>query len=336
MRTLAPPPPTIVDAAGRPRFGMYAGAFPEVDLDRARVPGLPGPLARLRQKQWTHWLVVAPEIALTVAIVDAVFTRLVWVQAIDRATGERFEHRREGPLVKARIARSLWNERNVGAGRGLRVDVHDHLDAGAHHLRADARTDGLPRVAVDLHASCPPETEPLAVVLPVGRDRAMVSHKVPLPCVGRVRIADRTIEITDGTAVLDVHRAHYPRETWWRWATAVGRDARGRRIGFNLTENVVTDAAFHENAVWVDGRVRLLGAARLDTSGETWRAATADGGVELSFAAQGERGEDLDYRVVKSRFRQRFGAFAGRLAIEGEAVEVRDWFGLMEDHQSRW
>ena len=332
----SPPPPSAVDPTGRPRFGMYAGALPEVDLDRARVAGWPGPLGALRLKQWAHWLVVTDDLALTVAVVDAVFTRLLWVQVIDRATGARFEHRREGPLVRARLARSLWDEHSRGTGRGLSIAIHDHLDAAEHRLEAEARTLGLPEVDLDLRAACPPEIEPLAVVLPVGRGRAMYSHKVPLPVTGTVRVGPRRFEVSEGSAVLDVHKAHYPRETFWRWATAVGRDARGRRIGLNLTENVVTDPELHENALWVDGRLSLLGPAAVSVGAEPWRARSRSGAIDLRFEGEGERSEDLDYGVVLSRFRQRFGRFTGTVEIEGEAVELLDGYGLMEDHQARW
>lgn len=331
-------PGTILNVAGAPQFGMYAGAIPDVDLDRAVVAGFPGPLGRLRLKQWEHWLVVHPEIAVSLAIVDAAITKLVWVQVIDRKTGGRWEHRREGPHVRARTARSLYDEFARGGASGLFVDIHDHLDANEHVLTARGSSKGLPDVALDLVADSRPGIQPLAVVLPVGRGRAMYSHKVPLPLRGTIDVGAcrYTLDPAECTAVLDVHKAHYPRDTWWNWATAVGFDARGRRIAFNVTANVVTDPALHENVVWVDGHARLVGAPGFAMASESWSVRTDDGAVDVVFDAQGEREEDLDYVVIKSKFRQRYGTFRGTIRVGGEQIELTEAFGLFEDHRARW
>lgn len=335
---LASPPGTILDNNGAPQFGMYGGAIPDVDLDRARVEGFPGPLGRLRLKQWEHWLVVHPEIAVSLAIVDAAITKLVWVQVIDRKTGGRWEHRREGPLMRARTARSLYDEYARGGASGLFVDIHDHLDANEHVLTARGTSKGLPDVALDLTADCKPGTQPLAVVLPVGRGRAMYSHKVPLPVRGTIDVGAcrYTLNPAECTAVLDVHKAHYPRDTWWNWATAVGFDSRGRRIAFNLTANVVTDSALHENVVWIDGHAILVGAPVFEMKGDAWSVRTADGAVDVVFDAQGERGEELNYVVIQSNFRQRYGTFRGTVRVGGEQITLSDAFGLFEDHRARW
>ena len=331
------PPERVVSATGVPTFGTWTAPLREVGLRRAAVPGWPGPLGRLRLKQWEHWLVVCPTHAITFAVVDAAFTRLVWVQVIDRASGQRTEHRREGPLVSASLTDALFDGHSRGRSGTVSLEIHNHLAAGGHRVGCQAKTSGKPDVTLDLWAACPlPETEPLVVVHPVGRDQAMYSHKVPLPVAGTLSIGGivHAIDAATATAVLDVHKAHYPRDTWWNWATAAGFDARGRRIAFNLTANVVA-GDLHENAAWVDGRVALLGpGARFTLADDPWTAESPS--AKLSFTGLGDRSENLDYRVVQSRFRQRYGTFAGELRLGSETIAVEDWFGLMEDHRARW
>lgn len=331
-------PDAAVTPDGAPVFGSWTTPLPSVALTRARVAGWPGPLGRLRLKQWEHWLVVTPELALTFAAVDAVFTRLTWIQMIDRRTGARWEHRREGPLVSVSLADALYDGRSHGRSAGLAIDLHNHLDAGGHRAVCHGKTRDLPEIAVDLWAECPlPATEPLVVVLPVGRGRAMYSHKVPLPVSGTITVDGvvHGVDRASATAILDVHKAHYPRTTWWNWATAVGFDVQGRRLAFNLTRNIA-DAGWHENAAWIDGRSQNLGPdADFSLAADPWQVAI--GGTRLAFTAAGERSEDLDYGVVQSRFRQRYGTFSGMLqARPDERIEVKDWFGLMEDHHARW
>ena len=88
-----------------------------------------------------------------------------------------------------------------------------------------------------------------------------------------------------------------------------------------------------EAAERIDGALSLLGAAAFDFSDEhAWRVGTADGRVDLTFTAQGERRQDLRVRVIEAVFRQRFGTFTGRV----DDREIRAAFGLVEDHHVVW
>ncbi|MCP4805136.1 MAG: DUF2804 family protein [Proteobacteria bacterium] len=251
-------------------------------------------------------------------------------------SGETVEDAGRWPMVTTRVARSLWDDHSAASGSGIQLQVHNHLDAGHHEITLDSKGS-------DLHARLrchhdPAQTDALVVCLPVGRGRGAYSHKVPLPVSGELRAFGRAFELDadECTAILDIHQAHYPRETWWKWATFVGRDARGRRVAVNLTRNVVKDEAIHENALWIDGRLQLLGPSAFALDEEPWRAGTADGTTSLEFTGQGERWEDLNLGVVVSRFRQRFGTFSGVVSGRDGPIELTDAFGLFEDHNATW
>ena len=189
-----------------------------------------------------------------------------------------------------------------------------------------------PEVQADL--ACLMKATPLSVCLPVGRGRAMYSQKVPLPVEGTLQWGSRRIELAadQTTGIFDIHKAHYPHHTWWRWATLAGRDDRGSLVAINLTHNLVQDDAFHENALWIDGELSLLPKPAFDLAGDAWTVEAGDG-TALRFDGDGERREDLDLLgLLRSRFRQRYGRFSGTAA--GRAISGA--WGLMEDHDSRW
>lgn len=303
-------------------LGMFAGPVADVNLAELRPRGA---LSRLRLKQWQHLAIVHPEIALTFAVVDVGYLKLGWVQAIDRRAGVRVEHRVQAPWLDVGIARALFDERTWLRTAGVRIQIHNHLDAGVHRVRVRA-----PRLEADL--TCLAEVAPLVVNLPLGRGRSMYSHKVPLPVRGRIRWAGHEVELDPSvtTGLFDIHKAHYPHHTWWRWGTFAGTTDDGRRIAVNLTRNVVTDARFHENCVWVDGKPQLLPAFRWEMDVDPWRAVGQ--GIDLRFHGHGERWENLDVGLVRSRFRQRYGVWEGEVA----GHRVKGAWGLAEDHHSRW
>lgn len=344
---ILPAPEHLVDAHGRPRIGVFDGPPRTADLQDARVRSggftLPGPLARLRLKQWQHVALITPSTFVGLAIVDIGFLRTSWCHVVERASGRCFEHARKGPFLDLRVAPDLWDDRCHARARGYAVTIENRLTAGEHRIAIDV-TGGAPSVSAALR--CPHDLvadEPLVVSLPVGEGRAMYSLKAALPLEGTLRVDGREQELDPTTcfAIWDVHKAHYPRRTFWNWATFAGRDSAGRRVALNLTRNVnEDDATWNENAVWLDGRVEHLGPAtfRFDAARplEPWRVGTTDGAVDLVFRPQGERREDLRVGVVESVFRQPYGIFEGTLRHGGDLVTVEGAFGVCEDHHAVW
>ncbi len=343
-------PATLLGPGGDPVTGVFTRPLRNVDLDRVRLPygGLraPGAWSRFRLKQWQHFLLILPDVALTFAIVDTRFLKVSWCGVITRADGRHREHRREGPWMDVRVARELYDGRTHARARRYRIDVHNDLDGGGHDIAIRIDRDGrLPLIEADLrclHAL--DEIEPLVAVLPVGTGRVMYTHKVPLPLRGTVRVGGERHEArpSESFAVLDVHKAHYPRHTWWNWATCAGRDGEGRALGLNLTRNVHTDDhRLNENALWIDGRLQRLGGARFSLDREDllapWHLTTTDGRVDLEFRPRGQRAEDTRLGLVRSVFVQPFGTFHGTVLDDaGTAVSLDGLFGVCEDHDALW
>jgi len=362
---------SLVDPGGAPRLGRLPATPPLMDLDRAAVRshGLPLPphLARLRLKQWQHFALVLPDCFVGLALVDAAYLRKSWCHVVDRQTGRQFEHERTAPapLLDLRLARQLYDGRCHVRARGYCAFVHNHLAAGEHRLQVHIDgAAGRPEVHADLRCLHDRATiQPLDVVLPVGPDpddnRGMYTHKVALPLEGSVHVGGRRHDASaaDSLAILDIHQAHYPRHTWWNWATGAGRDASGRSVAFNLTRNVnPDDRAHNENALWVDGRLHPLGPASFSFDRarvlEPWGLRSGGGGgggseatagnaasaVDLVFTPGGERSEDLRLGLLRSVFHQPYGTFSGTLRPAGEpaALRVEGLFGVCEDHDALW
>lgn len=321
VTVLKPPPTQLVEDGRIAAFGMFAGAIRDTDLGAFR---LYGPLGRLRLKQWHHYAIVHPRFAVTFAIVDVGYLRLGWVQHVDRVTGTTVAHHRQAPWLDLHVAPSLFGGSSWLRAGALRIELHSDLDAGRHVACIDA-----PDLQLDV--VCRATATPLEVVLPVGRGRAMWSHKVPLPVEGRVRGpgGELALDPADTTAILDLHKAHYPHHTWWRWGTFAGRDTLGRAVAVNLTRNIVDDPSLHECALWVDGAMRLLAPPTFHLD-EPWTVRGPE--VDLVFQGDGERREDLSVGPIASRFRQRFGRWRGTVA--GHRID--EAWGLAEDHHSRW
>ncbi|MCL2825210.1 MAG: DUF2804 domain-containing protein, partial [Polyangiaceae bacterium] len=275
-----PPTPTtapdaIVDAQGQIAFGVYDRPFKTANLADAPIKlGSPplGPLSigrvisNLRLKEWQHFAVVLPQALLTFAVVNTKVMATSWCHFVNIDGTGKVEHKRTGLVLGTRVARDLWNDTTCHRSQHLRIDIHNHLDACEHRIQIRADGNNKPSIAADLRFICDlNRVKPLDAVIPLGKQGAMYTQKVPLPVEGTIRVGNRvlTAHACTARAIIDIHKGYYPLHTWWNWATFVGRDDSGRSVCLNLAKNVNDrDDEYTENALWVDDSLEMLGPAR--------------------------------------------------------------------------
>jgi hypothetical protein len=338
MSDLLPPPATLVDARGAPHEGAYLGTIPQATLDRAQLPGL-GPLRAvpavraLRRKAWRFVGVFRDDLVLAAAVADVGYLGLAWTYV---AEGSRIVERG----WKAPGALGM----KVGGAAGTTVA----LAPGRLVTLASKHGGGL-TVAIDLpgivaNLDLAADSTPLTVVSDVARGAGLHGITVKSAGVlaqGVVEVEGRGYTLDDARACVDWTEAYFPRKTAWLWATASGIALDGRPFGFNLARGVHDDARgrFNENALWLDGTPSALPPVHFTPGkGSTpWSIHSSDGAVDLVFESRGERAENVNYYLVRSRYRQPFGTFTGRLRdARGREVRFEGVPGVTEDHECVW
>lgn len=129
----------------------------------------------------------------------------------------------------------------------------------------------------------------------------------------------------EGMAIIDDTAAYYPRHTHWRWSAGVGTAADGRALAWNLVAGVNDPPRGSERTVWVDGR-----AVEAPPSTFAHDLSSVDG---LCFSAEATRERRENLLVIRSRYRQPFGTFAGELP---GGIVLAEGFGVMEEHEVWW
>lgn len=341
---LETPDRAVVD--GHVQFGRFERPFRELNLLDAQC-GIPrfGGLRRFRLKEWVHVALVHDDWYLSLAIVDAGFLVTSWLHLFDRRNRDAFEHVRKLPPGRFRAPANVWDHSGKIETRGYRVFVHNHLEREVHRFQIEVRGKrSLPAVAgtLLLHED-PTRTQPLVALLPLGSNRPMFTHKSACPASGVLEIGGERVEFTPdrNVGLLDYHKAYYPRNTFWRWATFATIDATGNLLGVNLTQNVIEDdTRFNENCIWHGNSISLVGPARFDIPKDTtqpWTIRTADGAVNLELTPQGLRRERVNLGLARSAYDQPYGLYSGTLVDSGgRRHDVKKAFGLAEDHVATW
>jgi hypothetical protein len=164
---------------------------------------------------------------------------------------------------------------------------------------------------------------------PAGGAYMWTRKQAGVPAHGWVELAGERRELC-GEAFVDDSAGYHPRHTAWRWCAGMGRTADGRRVGWNLVDGVHDAPEASERTIWLDGQPDEIGPVRF--ADDLSRVDFAEGGG-LELHEWSAREEHTNLLLVRSRYRQPFGTFSGRLPDRSELAEGH---GVMEDHDVRW
>jgi hypothetical protein len=318
-------PQQIVDPDGMPRLGRFAGLAGHIDWS-----GLAEPYRcsswwrRFHHKRWHYVALSAGDIFCGLAIVDLGWTSTAFAYVFDRS---------------ARKVVAAFSQDGLP---GLSADVAHHAGAGSSFSFAgkqiDIHPDGRLRLrakgfAIDARfAGDAPQL--LAVGTVEGGSVHATQKSTAMTLLGELHIGERRIVLDGGVASVDFSNGLLARDTAWRWASA-----HSTELGFNLQAGYF---GANENALWLDGDLIALGAARFDYDATDpmapWHISTDDGLLDLRFEPEGARREDKNLIIAASRYIQPIGTFSGTVkAAQGAAARrVAQLVGVTEDHASRW
>lgn len=324
------PLPARLVSRGTFNYGVFNQPLTVINMREADL----GPLRLLGLKQWQHFAFGNERFFLNMVIFDSKRVNMAQVEVYDRETDKHYAFEKRFVHRRFTIPDELWDaEARIDLG-DMWIHIRNHLAEGYHHISFGAR-DRKQSVAGDIRVDCPvPQSQPLVVCLPFARDRAMYSHKGVFKATGSIRIDGSQFDLgAKAFAIPDIHKGYYPATMMWNWGTGAGY-AGDRLIGFNLTTNQALQAdKYHENAVWVDGRVARLPPVTFDLQLDKDGSASvrdAAGLLDLRFKTIVPRKVDLNLGLIKSRYRGPYGIWQGQLPIDGVSEKVT-LFGMAED-----
>jgi hypothetical protein len=329
---MLPPSPLSAVLDGSPLSGRYIGRMGLVDWDC-----LGGEHARpwwwrmLHHKRWQYVGIGSEEVFVGVAIVDLGWCCTAFAYVFDRVRGEVVANWRQDGLPG--LQGGVSNELIVGANawfRGARARL------SLQHGDGDVLTLSVRTPAVKVQAELSLAAAPLLLAL--GRVDGGVAHATQkssaLPVCGWLNVRGRRFDLDQSLASVDCSNGLLARDTDWRWASA-----HGPGLGFNLQQGYFGS---NENALWLDGQVIPLGAARFDFDARQpmvpWKISTDDGLLDLVFTPEGARQEDRNLLIAASHYVQPVGTFSGTVRASQDAPvrQVSRLLGVTEDHRSRW
>ncbi len=336
---------TLVDAAGRVRFGLFAEPIQHVNhRDFVWTDPFGRPRGRLARhvgfKQFQFLGGLSEGLVFGCAVAD-----LKWV-----ATAFVYAYAPETRRLGAVSRQSLF-------ARAARFDQHPEsgtttFAAGGTRIRMEAapatRTRQLvvedARIVIDaVFSEADPPLTPLCICTRAGVNGWVYARKTAGQRVtGTLRWDGRTHDL----GALDV-RGHHDwsagymrRQTFWNWGCLAGRTGDGRVVGLNVSCGV-NETSFTENGFWLDGQLHKLDTVHFEYDRRDllhpWRLTSFDGRLALDFQPENRHSERANVGLLATDFHQVVGRYRGRLdTAAGERVDVDGLLGYAEHHYTKW
>jgi hypothetical protein len=328
----APPATNVVE--GRPATGRYAGQLPQFDWtglagDYRRSSGW----HRFHLKRWQYVAIGGDEVFIGVAIVDLGWSSTAFAYVFDRA----------GRKLVADISRTglpglgaiVSDRPGEGAASSFRVPGArwEFASSGRQRYQLSVTSRKL-KIEAEIDAS---SAAPFLLALgPLGRKGCAhgTQKSSALRVSGSATAGEHRYDLGACVASLDYSNGLLARSTDWKWASA-----HSPELGFNLQQGYFGE---HENALWLDGQLIALGAARFEYDRArpmaSWRVSTEDGLLSMNFVPEGVRSEHKNLLLASSHYVQPIGCFSGWVKAAPDAPQrpVSRLLGVTEDHRAKW
>jgi hypothetical protein len=175
------------------------------------------------------------------------------------------------------------------------------------------------------------ESAGIEVVSPLGDGGYIWTRKqAGVPVQGTVELDGRRHAIDGGHGFIDDSAGYHARHTAWRWSAGVGRLTDGRPAGWNLVSGIHDDPFVSERTLWIAGEPVPVGPVSF---AEDLSEIAFDDGSMLRFEEWSAREHSTNALLMRSRYRQPFGTFAGDLPGD---LRLAEGHGVMEEHDVHW
>jgi len=342
-----PEPPGAAVQDGRFELGRYCAPFPRANLLDIGSPNnypIPRFLKNFRLKEWQAFQFGDERWFFFTALYNAKTFGIANFFAYDRVGKKRYGCQRVLPGSPFRFFEELSLSRVTYHGATTFIEYVFDLEAGKIGINVDRHSRDLAkRFSGQFDFSYGAKVSaPSAVCLPLGMNRAMYSMKVLMPVTGEFTsvVGSSHLENPGAMGILDEHKGFYPWRLRYDWVTGFGLDSKGRRVGFNLTDNQVKDQVrYNENCIWINNKVWPLPPVKVTRPkgpASEWFIQDTEGLVDLVFIPEVPNDIIFNIGIMRSDYHGPFGSFRGVIKNgEGDKIEAERLYGAGEQKYLR-
>jgi hypothetical protein len=336
--------PKYIVERGKFKFGNYNKAIENVNmLDALNPLGKKYPVwfNNIRLKEWEAFQAGNDKVFIFGAIYNAKLSSIVCLMIYDRVRNLSIRIRKFTLPRKTSIGKGMLDSQTSYISNNFLMKIKNRVKEENIEIQCtihDYRSVPYLNLKLLAHHS----TEPMVTCMPLGENRAIYSHKNFMPMEGFLCIDEEKIVFNtlDSRMIIDDHKGFYPYKLEYDWVTGWGMSDDGSVIGFNLTDNQVTDKEnYNENCLWHEGKVHPLPPVKVERiyiPKEVWYIKDNYEKVNIVFYPEEKMEIKFNYILIYSDYEAPIGAFEGFFISDNKKIELVECFGMGEKKKYRF
>jgi hypothetical protein len=296
-----------------------------------------------RKKRWNFWGVTSDKCLFSATLAGLDYIGVASAYFLEYETKRFIEQAVQVPFGRGCVLPQTVNADVLFRNKAMTISFRD--EQGATRIRVDSPDFGGTTLSAELLVERPKGHETLNVVIPWSEHRFNFTSKQNcLPTSGTVSLGGETFsfEPAKAFACLDFGRGIWPYSTFWNWASCSGME-NGRTIGLNLGGRWTDGTGMTENGICVDGRLSKISEDLVFSYDpadfmKPWAIiGPVTQRIDLRLVPFFERVAKTDRLIIRSEFHQVFGHISGTIVPDsGEAIQLDNVLGWVEQHKARW
>ncbi|HEY5156770.1 MAG TPA: DUF2804 domain-containing protein [Anaerolineales bacterium] len=340
---LTQPGPLLNPDGSIAQVGWMRQPILDCNLESTRFYAL-RPFQRFRIKRWDYYAVFSPQRFFSATIADLGYAGNIFVYTMDYKSGDL---REEGLIIP--LGKGIELPRNSSEGdshfENEKTRLDFHLSAGLRHISVNwPGFDEGKSLRAEIMLTCPPRTESMNIVIPIGKKRFYYNRKINcMPASGEVTYAGVTdiLEPKTCSGTLDWGRGVWEYKSFWNWASLSGFLPDGRAVGLTMGCGFGDLTMAGENALILGNRIHKMEQIKFNYTSrdymKPWKFSDTEGRLDLVFTPFKDRTAKTNLGIITSEVHQMFGRYNGKLiADDGEVIPVNDLVGFAEEHHAKW
>ena len=308
-----------------PPYGVYHGKVADTDTsvwDRGRGWFSP---RRWRRKAWIFLGAYTAELMVGFAIVDLGYIGNAFCYVYERASNTYWEKEYMIPF---------------GFGKNFHARLEDHWELGPYQIWSEQGqwNFSYQHKKAELLLQFTEPHQGISAICPSSGKRPFhhTYKNLLLPTSIYFKNRQKEYKNTQAMGSLDYSKGYPPRHTIWNWTSFMGKLEDGTPVGINTVNGFNEEL---ENAIWIGGKIQRLGKMKYAPSTTpieyTWLMKSKNETLQLRLRPEGIRQQDIELKLMKSKFKQVFGPIKGQLYHQ-DSWKKLEGYGVMEDHEALW
>lgn len=332
-REIQKTPTYLINKDGQPNFGTFESSFKNFNLINYKSDtAVRRFYNKYRLTEWEAVEVLTEKGAFLTVVYRFGLMNINLTTFYDKEHDKLYEWNHTDLFVnRSKVAKNLFDGNiSIYETKSAKTKITNHYENKQANVEGYSKNKVSGLITFDF--SLKKISKPSVVSIPLRKMHPIYTEKDLFQFTGSIKI--NGVEMTDAKslAIIDDHRAYYPRKSGYDWLTTFNYKDN-QAFGLNITDffDNQNQEVFNENGYWDKNGFHHLPNAHFTKIGDKKHITDDFGMIDLTYETLKTHKVSLNALFMKIDYKLNFGILNGYIkTASGDAIEFHDDLSLSE------